>query len=345
VPTRGATAAGVAAGAAPPPLASLQDDFARIEAAEKKAQERIDNASFQQQVGPGQTTQLLQVLAEGQGSGTGTELGVGAGVGKTGALPTPPLASSPSHPAPMPATDLGGYWYADTPREWSTVQERSADGSGWEVRQQQQPARAGETPASQMPPAVFRPVNWRGADGAKWRADEGYLPPLAPAQPTQHIFKTLPAGTDCGEAWCSQGWGAGYNAAHNITEDPFEDGRFRAYTAMPTAGPIADPHERPVEQAVQARMSPLEINAQEYVMVPLSPLNPDGGGVARGSWVKIDDGFNVSAVLNDTATLSAQVYNDTLNLYNDTEVALTWPDWQEQWADMEEEAEGYGEEE
>ncbi len=50
-------------------------------------------------------------------------------------------------------------------------------------------------------------------------------------------------------------------------------------------------------------------------------------------------------VLNDTATLSAQVYNDTLNLYNDTEVALTWPDWQEQWADMEEEAEGYGEEE
>ncbi len=118
-----------------------------------------------QQVGPGQTTQLLQVLAEGQGSGTGTELGVGAGVGKTGALPTPPLASSPSHPAPMPATDWGGYWYADTPREWSTVQERSADGSGWEVRQQQQPARAGETPASQMPPAVFRPVNWRGADG------------------------------------------------------------------------------------------------------------------------------------------------------------------------------------
>ena len=50
-------------------------------------------------------------------------------------------------------------------------------------------------------------------------------------------------------------------------------------------------------------------------------------------------------VLNDTATLSAHVYNDTLNLYNDTETALTWPDWQEQWADMEEEADGYREEE
>ena len=44
-------------------------------------------------------------------------------------------------------------------------------------------------------------------------------------------------------------------------------------------------------------------------------------------------------ILNDTATLSAQVYNDTLSLYNDTESALTWPDWQEQWAAMEEETE------
>ena len=44
-------------------------------------------------------------------------------------------------------------------------------------------------------------------------------------------------------------------------------------------------------------------------------------------------------ILNDTATLSAQVYNDTLSLYNDTESALTWPDWQEQWAAMEEEEE------
>ena len=119
-----------------------------------------------QQVRPGQPTQLLQVLAEGEGGGTGTELGVGAGVGKAGALPTPPLASSTSPaPAPTAATVWGGYWYAEpAPREWSTVQERSADGSGWEVRQQQQPARV-ETPANQMPPAVYRPVNWRDADG------------------------------------------------------------------------------------------------------------------------------------------------------------------------------------
>jgi hypothetical protein len=33
-------------------------------------------------------------------------------------------------------------------------------------------------------------------------------------------------------------------------------------------------------------------------MVPLSPLTPGGGGVARGSWAKIDDGFDASAVSN-----------------------------------------------
>lgn len=48
-------------------------------------------------------------------------------------------------------------------------------------------------------------------------------------------------------------------------------------------------------------------------------------------------------ILNETSLRSAQVYNDTLHLYNDTETALTWPQWQEQWADMEEEDEGYGE--
>jgi hypothetical protein len=57
-----------------------------------------------------------------------------------------------------------------------------------------------------------------------------------------------------------QGWGKDYDSAHNISQDPFGDNdAFRAYTAMPAAGPIST--VKPVEQMIQARVSPLEVCA------------------------------------------------------------------------------------
>ena len=49
----------------------------------------------------------------------------------------------------------------------------------------------------------------------------------------------------------------------------------------------------------------------------------------RGRYVRTRDERVIDQILNETSLRSAQVYNDTLHLYNDTETALTWPQWQE----------------
>lgn len=159
-----------------PSVASLQDDFAKIEAAERKAQAKIEKASFQQVHG-GQPTKLLQVLAEGEGDGKGEELGVGAGVQKGGLV----------YPS-----DEAGYWYEPTPRfEWGTVQERGP--GGWSFQ-----ARAPSHPQASWAAAPVDPA-------AQWQEGEGFLPPIPPGQPTEHIFEVpSPSTADCTEAWCTQ---------------------------------------------------------------------------------------------------------------------------------------------
>ena len=182
-----------------PSVASLQDDFAKIQAAEKAAQAKIAKVSFRQEQ-RGQRTQLLQVLAEGEGGGTGDELGVGAGVAKVSTAPSSSSGASSVAPADAP-----GFWYEPpSPKlQWNTVQERGP--GGWVFKgRANSPDTAGQTPPAQPVWADAQPAQ---ADPVvQWQVGEGYLPQMAPAQPTQNIFKTLPSVTTsgCDETWCRE---------------------------------------------------------------------------------------------------------------------------------------------
>ena len=45
---------------------------------------------------------------------------------------------------------------------------------------------------------------------------------------------------------------------------------------------------------------------------------------------------------NGTLTRYTEAYNATVKQYNDTEVDLSWPDWQQQWFEQETEEEEEG---
>lgn len=141
---------------------------------------------------------------------------------------------------------------------------------------------------------------------------------------------------NCQESWCREGWGDTYNAAHNISRDPFADSaNWHSYTAMPGSIPAHTPNE----QAVQARMVPLQVGSSKYVAVSGGVNDADA---ASAEWIKIDDAFNASEVTNGTLTRYTEAYNATVKQYNDTEVDLSWPDWQQQWFEQETEEEEEG---